>query len=156
MDCSSYTTLNAHKWARDFILRTTSRKNLIPLFYKELLRFLISKLSNLGYIDSENNIWVATSTGLSKISTSEISLPYFSDEFEFLLYPNPTISELFLVSNKDIETLIMTNIQGKQVAIPKENTDRGIRLDVSLLNPGFYILDIHTENLNLRRKVLIR
>ena len=107
-------------------------------------------------IDSENNIWVATSTGLSKISTSEISLPYFSDEFEFLLYPNPTISELFLVSNKDIETLIMTNIQGKQVAIPKENTDRGIRLDVSLLNPGFYILDMHTENLNLRRKVLIR
>ena len=106
-------------------------------------------------IDSENNIWVATSTGLSKISTSEISLPDFSDDFECHLYPNPGISELFLDSNKEIETLIMTNIQGKQVYVPKENTDSGIRLDVSLLDQGFYILDMHTENLNLRRKVLI-
>ena len=56
MDCSSYTTLNAHKWARDFIQSATTKRSLIPFLYKELLRFLISKLGELAYINSENDL----------------------------------------------------------------------------------------------------
>jgi|10_taG_2_1085330.scaffolds.fasta_scaffold03097_6 hypothetical protein len=44
------------RWAKDYIVRATNKKNKIPLLYRELLKFLISKLGSLAYIDSENNI----------------------------------------------------------------------------------------------------
>ncbi len=44
------------QWARKRIIERTELTNTIPLFYKESLRFMISKLGGLGYINSENEI----------------------------------------------------------------------------------------------------
>jgi hypothetical protein len=43
-------------WARNKIAQRTQQKNNIPLFYRESLRFMISKLSTLKYINSENEV----------------------------------------------------------------------------------------------------
>jgi len=45
-----------NQWARDLIIARTTKVNKIPLFYREALRFMISKLGTLAYIDSETNL----------------------------------------------------------------------------------------------------
>jgi len=45
-----------NEWARERILQRSELSNNIPLFYKESLRYMISKLGTLGYINSEEEI----------------------------------------------------------------------------------------------------
>jgi hypothetical protein len=40
-------------WAREKIFERTTRSNKIPLFYREALRYVISKLGTLAYLNSE-------------------------------------------------------------------------------------------------------
>lgn len=40
-------------WAREKIFARTTRANKIPMFYKESLRYMISKLGTLAYLNSE-------------------------------------------------------------------------------------------------------
>jgi hypothetical protein len=44
------------QWAREMIANKTQKENKIPMFYKESLRFLISKLGELSYVNSENTL----------------------------------------------------------------------------------------------------
>ena len=46
----------ANEWARDVIYEKTTKVNKIPMFYRESLRFIISKLGTLGYINSESKL----------------------------------------------------------------------------------------------------
>lgn len=47
---------SASEWARDVIYEKTTKVNQIPMFYKESLRFIISKLGTLSYINSESKL----------------------------------------------------------------------------------------------------
>ena len=49
-------TLTPTQWARQKIADRTTKVNKIPIFYKECLRYLISKMSNLAYINSETKL----------------------------------------------------------------------------------------------------
>ena len=49
-------TTTPTEWARNLIYERTTKYNNIPLFYREVLRYMISKLGTLGYIDSETNL----------------------------------------------------------------------------------------------------
>ena len=53
---STETKFTASEWARDLIYERTTKVNNIPMFYREALRFMISKLGTLAYIDSETNL----------------------------------------------------------------------------------------------------
>jgi hypothetical protein len=48
--------LTPSEWARNLIYERTTKVNNIPMFYREALRFMISKLGTLAYIDSETNL----------------------------------------------------------------------------------------------------
>jgi len=43
-------------WAREKIFQRTTRANKIPMFYRESLRFIISKLGTLAYLNSETDL----------------------------------------------------------------------------------------------------
>ena len=43
-----------YEWAREMVINRTTKTNNIPFFYKECLRFIISRLGNLAYINSED------------------------------------------------------------------------------------------------------
>ena len=43
-------------WARQKIAERTNKKNKIPFFYKESLRYIISKLGTLSYLNSETEL----------------------------------------------------------------------------------------------------
>ena len=49
-------TKSATEWAKDVIYEKTTKVNQIPMFYKESLRFIISKLGTLSYINSESKL----------------------------------------------------------------------------------------------------
>lgn len=44
------------QWARERIAQRTTKSNKIPMFYREALRFIISKLGTLSYINSETEL----------------------------------------------------------------------------------------------------
>jgi ribosomal protein L28 len=43
-------------WARRKIAERTNKKNIIPLFYREALQYIISKLGTLNYINSDTEL----------------------------------------------------------------------------------------------------
>ena len=49
-------TKSATEWAKDVIYEKTTKVNQIPMFYRESLRFIISKLGTLSYINSESKL----------------------------------------------------------------------------------------------------
>lgn len=83
-------------------------------------------------VDSENNVWVATSTGLSKITPlpGETSIAPLQEDF--LIYPNPTTGYLY-TTMKGVKSCY--NLMGELVFTAEEE-----RLDVSQLSPGVYYL----------------
>jgi hypothetical protein len=52
----SSTGMDPMVWAREKIFERTTRSNKIPMFYREALRFVISKLGTLAYINSETDL----------------------------------------------------------------------------------------------------
>lgn len=47
-------------------------------------------------IDSENSVWVTTSTGVSKISDHSVSIMDLTSDEEYVLFPNPTTDKVFI------------------------------------------------------------
>lgn len=104
-------------------------------------------------IDADDNVWVATSTGVSKIS----DIPDLStaiDEVEMpinALYPNPT-SSLLTISLKDARDLHvsqwhildMNSRIVQDVKIPSGNL---MQIDVSELPKGMYVLRAGIQSL---------
>ena len=75
---------------------------------------LIGKnIKDLKAIDSENNIWIATTSGISKLNSIPSSIHNISDNF--IIFPNPSNGELYVNVNKlnvlsiDIYNLIGEN-----------------------------------------------
>ena len=106
-------------------------------------------------IDSENNVWVATSTGVTKISGVQLSVYDLSEEVKVEVYPNPTSSNLMVSTELQIHDFRLINTAGCEVTCPTTHTHNTIQLDVSSLVKGFYILDLKTEYENLRKPLLI-
>lgn len=47
-------------------------------------------------IDSENSVWVTTSTGVSKITDHSVSVMDLTSSEEYVLFPNPTMDKVFI------------------------------------------------------------
>ena len=52
----SFSSMDPYVWARNEIALRTTKVTQIPLFYKESLRFMISKLGTLAYLNSETKL----------------------------------------------------------------------------------------------------
>jgi len=92
-----------------------------------LYQFLIT--SNLGsvYVD---NIYLHNNTVLSNDSFATTKVK---------LYPNPTSNILNIEAGANIQTIAVYNILGQEV-MNREANDSTIRLDVSSLNAGVYVI----------------
>jgi hypothetical protein len=66
------------------------------------------------------------------------------------VHPNPTSGELFIVSDRPIERVVVWNALG---AIVLEG--RGHRIDLGSMAPGVYHLGIHTDGVRELRRVLV-
>ncbi|MEO0331703.1 MAG: putative Ig domain-containing protein, partial [Bacteroidota bacterium] len=74
------------------------------------------------------------------------------------LYPNPATQTLSLEIGSDGGKLVgyrLLNVQGKVLQTRLLNFQRSIRINVSSLPQGFYLLEIQTSNRTFQRRVLI-
>ena len=106
-------------------------------------------------IDSQNNVWVATSTGVTKISDLELSVTDHSEDFTIKIYPNPTSSILTVRTKLQIQNFRLVNTTGFNVVCPYLASDNVLQLDVTNLNKGFYILDLKIGEKTMKKTFLI-
>ena len=106
-------------------------------------------------IDSENNVWVATSTGISKIS----GIPSFINEMnisEVNLFPNPSNNVVYL-ENKDkfIQGIGIYNNIGS-LMYSNTSSQEKYNINVSSFSRGVYYICFHHSNGITTKKLILR
>ena len=104
-------------------------------------------------LDSEDNAWVSTSTGVSKISLFSTH----TDDLSFklpIIFPNPSSDKLFIAENyrSQIDEIIVYDSFGNVVL--KEKNDFS-NISLSSLSSGVYYLMINSSNKFLIEKLII-
>lgn len=90
-------------------------------------------------IDSENSIWIATSSGVSKLSDHQVSLDEVA-EAQFLMYPNPTSGNVMLqFENQETSTIEVLNAN-LQLVQSFETSDAKFSMDLNNLSAGMYFV----------------
>jgi len=100
-------------------------------------------------IDSEDNIWVATSTGISKRSDVPTAISQANEAAEFSLFPNPVSDhlnvELTSSDAKELKIYTATLQLVKNISIEAGQTQ--LSVDVQGLDAGVYFMIINQQAL---------
>jgi ligand-binding sensor domain-containing protein len=93
-------------------------------------------------IDSQDFVWVATSTGVSKISNIPGNVNVL-EKNSYNVYPNPTSGELTLDLDNTFDniTINIRTVTGKLVSTKKYMSSRNISLEINE-PPGIYIVEV--------------
>lgn len=106
-------------------------------------------------IDSQDNVWLATTTGVSKISALPSSLNETSI-LTFSIFPNPSSDVLYLSNvGEPMHKLRMYNNLGALIYTANIMKSK-YYFDVSFLSQGLYYIDIQLSESVIRRKIIIR
>ena len=105
-------------------------------------------------IDSEDNVWVATSTGVSKISSIPSSLNSVSIA-NFQVFPNPSSGIITVSSDENLKNIEVYNVLGSLIHSEKTYSLNEIELNLSHLISGIYDLVLRSEDQILNQKVII-
>lgn len=81
-------------------------------------------------------------------------IPYYNSETNITIYPNPAKKELFILSENEISVneVNIFNQLGLKLLHEAGNTDK---INISTLRPGIYIIEIITENIKIRKNLII-
>ena len=105
-------------------------------------------------IDSEDNIWIATSTGVSKISSIPSSLNSVSIE-NVLVYPNPTTGIVEISSENNIKDVSVYNMMGSLLYYEELSSQNEIEMNLSFLSKGIYHLVFSSDKGFINQKIII-
>ena len=106
-------------------------------------------------IDSQDNIWVATSTGVSKISAIPSSTVSAIKNNGFDLFPNPSNDKIYITNeNQKIQQLKIYNNLGDLVY---ENNSNQLHysIDVSPFSKGLYYVNVLSFDAILTKKIMV-
>jgi ligand-binding sensor domain-containing protein len=105
-------------------------------------------------IDSDDNVWIATSTGVSKISAIP-SAVVAAEIAIFNLFPNPNNDVLYLnIGTQNIQQVKMYNNLGVLV-YSNDNKKQQYKIDVSSFSKGLYYVNIHSFDATITKKIVI-
>ena len=105
-------------------------------------------------IDSQDNIWVATSTGVSKISAIPSAVSAIKNN-GFDLFPNPSNDKIYITNeNQKIQQLKIYNNLGDLVY---ENNSNQLHysIDVSPFSKGLYYVNVLSLDAILTKKIMV-
>jgi ligand-binding sensor domain-containing protein len=105
-------------------------------------------------IDSQDNIWVATSTGVSKISAIPSAVSAIKNN-GFDLFPNPSNDKIYITNeNQKIQQLKIYNNLG---ALVYENNSNQLHysIDVSPFSKGLYYVNALSFDTILTKKIMV-
>ena len=101
-------------------------------------------------IDIYNNAWVATSTGISKIS-----LPISSTNNLFInpfaIFPNPSTGEYFFSSSVENSDISLYNSFGMKILTLNPNASK---INLKKFSPGIYYVLFRNEEKTYRKKII--
>jgi len=105
-------------------------------------------------IDNYNNAWVATSTGVSKISYTANNI-LNHNYINFDIYPNPS-SGNFNISmiNKNYYNIKIYNVLGEQI-FDKDLIGNEMAFNLDYLSNGIYYLVVYNQQYYLRKKITL-
>jgi ligand-binding sensor domain-containing protein len=106
-------------------------------------------------IDSEDNVWVATSTGVSKISSPPSSSSNIAHS-TIEVYPNPTLGKVYINSlSENFNTIAVYNNLGSLVYAEDFNYKDEIQLNFSAFSKGLYHIILCFDKGVENHKILI-
>jgi hypothetical protein len=113
-----------------------------------------------NYLATSNaNIVIQTNSSgcMSQIEVEEactVGIPNNIKDFQFVIYPNPACSILFISRINGFKTIDVTiyNLYGHKILQKQNVTDK---VDVSSLDKGFYIIELVSNNLKIQEKLTI-
>ena len=98
----------------------------------------------------------------TKLNDSKVSFQMNTDPFKewnnvLTVYPNPATDfvDMFLKGNNVVESVRILDLMGKEIRTVVDINEASVRLDVSGLQTGMYILDVETDKAPLTRKLLV-
>ena len=105
-------------------------------------------------IDSEDNVWVATSAGVSKISAIASAINEAKNP-GITIFPNPSNDVVYLRNEGGIiNQVMMYDIMG--ALIYTNNNPKGqLSIDVSSFAKGLYFVKIHLSDMIISKKIHI-
>ena len=109
-------------------------------------------------IDGNDNVWVATSTGVSKISNTPVTINEIVNN-NINIYPNPSNDGLYYFTlSKDIDNSIIkvTNMEGKTILIKKNILNHKTVIDLHDSDKGMYLIEVLSKKNDLIRKKIIK
>ena len=98
-------------------------------------------------VDGQDNVWVATSTGISKLSGATSIEEGFAIETQVSVYPNPAVSNVNINANVKAP-LYAYNMLGETV-YSDGNFNETTSIDVSTWTKGIYLVQIGTTTKKL-------
>ena len=105
-------------------------------------------------IDSEGNAWVATTTGVSKISEVSNNISDILDLDNFL-YPNPTSGKINIKIDGDMHNICLYNNLGSLVLSNKIINKSVLELDISHFLDGVYYVVIDSDKTSIRKIIVL-
>ena len=106
--------------------------------------------------DEQDNIWVGTSTGLSKISGIFSSSGELEIHDRVNIFPNPTNGVLSFRANKSIHSIRISDLFGRTVLNSFAVSASNITIDISTLSRGIYISEIKTLEGTYKEKIILK
>lgn len=91
------------------------------------------------------------------LTTEEINEGLTKDNSNVLIYPNPTSSEINVVSNdqSQIKQIQLYDLTGKLMEIGIYNAEE-VKLNLNKYNSGIYLLKVQTEKNTITKKVILK
>jgi hypothetical protein len=107
-------------------------------------------------IDSEDNVWVATTTGISKISSIPSSVSNISKSI-VEVYPNPTLGKVYInTQSENFNTIAVYNNLGSLVYFKNLKYRQKIEIDFSSLTKGLYHISLYSDKGVENHKILMK
>lgn len=149
---------NIYKSNSEFGIYNKINSSIIPTLeyidvnYQQNDWYMVRAIKN---IESGCGQFLQASLGIFKqgdftLSTNETDL-----ENSISIYPNPAEHTLFIIGDNRINSIKMISMDGKLMLEQTKLTSTKVQVDISNLHDGIYLLLIHINGVEVRRKIII-
>jgi len=111
-------------------------------------------IRNTAYIYFDFNAPVVTNTTEDELVVSSLGFNEYSLE-DIIISPNPSESYINVVSLNTIESIELTDLNGKTVYSKNQIESKVLSIDLSNYNSGVYLVKIQTEIGQVLRRVIV-
>ncbi|MEI6899859.1 MAG: T9SS type A sorting domain-containing protein, partial [Bacteroidota bacterium] len=115
-----------------------------------LVNVMVKRLA----IDQQDNIWIATGSGVSKMKDKGLGINNLDRQQEFSIGPNPA-QGYFIVNHREPVFVKITDISGRMVTAQNLGKDEN-RIAIDNFVPGTYFVNISIRNNCRSQKLIIR